>query len=636
MPSDRILDVRPRSTGEILDDAWRVYAADAPQLLLLLGLFHVPAFCALLLLVTYTANTPATWVDRLLMAALAALCAALLPLTGVGSGACQEFLRRRADNRPAPLLACLGAALRRGVEHSAARAVLFLGVIGGLLFLLLPGCAVWMYGGTVHALLSDDKVTPAQRWSQFGREAIFDAGKAACVVLCRLPLLLLTIINLHLLVLVTLWAAGNLGGFDVSVLQVQLSEGNPPYLLSLILLAWLLLAPFHEAGNFLLYLDTRVRQEGLDLLYHVQRVFATPERAKAVVGALVGLLVGLSWFIAPAAAAPPKNETRLAAVRAGQQDVTRIADEIRATKTYLSGSRWETQLRAVGTRLSRAWGPDAGQLAWFASAIADFGSLDQQQALGVLSGLQDRLALLEDTMPATEKPEGSADRPRPSKDDVKNLLRPRHYEEEPSSKPEEDPHKDEVKHPEIKHDGPGGGAGGGSGGVIAPGVGAAGFGQVAWMILLGLLIAVVVGALVFLGIHLYRNRSRKPKQPKSETEAAAETEPPPHEQPVAVLWQQAEKLAQDGRYLDALRSLYRAVLSLLHRRQLLRYESTRTNGEYVQEVRLAPQAPAEVREPFERLTNLFERKWYGDRGCESAEFLEGRGLAEEIQSAVRA
>jgi uncharacterized protein DUF4129 len=303
----------------------------------------------------------------------------------------------------------------------------------------------------------------------------------------------------------------------------------------------------------------------------------------------------------------------------------------------LSGSRWETQLRTVGSRLSRAWGPDAGQLAWFTTAIADFGSLDQQQALGVLNGLHDRLSVLEDTLPTAEKPEGTTDRPRPSKDEVKNLLRPRHYEEEPSSKPEEeDPHKDEVKHPEIKHDGPDGGAGGGSGGVIAPGVGAAGFGQVAWMILLGLLIAVVVGALVFLGIHLYRTRSRKPKKPKSETEAAAETEPAPHEQPVAVLWQQAEKLAQDGRYLDALRSLYRAVLSLLHRRQLLRYESTRTNGEYVQEVRLAPQAPAEVREPFERLTNLFERKWYGDRSCESAEFLEGRGLAEEIQSAVRA
>ena len=73
----------------------------------------------------------------------------------------------------------------------------------------------------------------------------------------------------------------------------------------------------------------------------------------------------------------------------------------------------------------------------------------------------------------------------------------------------------------------------------------------------------------------------------------------------------------------------------MHRRQLLRYESTRTNGEYVQEVRLAPQAPTALREPFERLTDLFERKWYGDRGCEPAEFREGHGLAEEIQGLVR-
>ena len=65
--------------------------------------------------------------------------------------------------------------------------------------------------------------------------------------------------------------------------------------------------------------------------------------------------------------------------------------------------------------------------------------------------------------------------------------------------------------------------------------------------------------------------------------------------------------------LEAVRSLYLAVLSLLHRQHLLRYEPTRTNGEYVLQVRLAPQAPPELHAVFEGLTGLFEGKWYGER-----------------------
>jgi hypothetical protein len=641
MPSDAILDVRPRTTGEILDDAWRLYAADGPQLLLLLALFHVPAFCALLLLMTYAPAQPPTWTDRALQFSLAGSCACLLPFTGVGSGACQEFLRRRAENKPVGLGECLGAALWRGFEHSAVRAVMFLGVFAGFLFLLVPGCALWMYGATLHTLLADDKVPPHQRWSQFGREAVFDAAKASGVVLSRLPLLLLAVVNLHIFAVILLWVASNLAGFDTALLSMQLEpSSNGAYLLSLFLLAWLLLAPFHEASNFLLYLDTRVRQEGLDLLYHVQRVFATPERAKAAAGALVALLAGLLFTAAPAHAQQPRNESRLAAIRKAHQDIDRIAEEVRAANPYTNGERVERRLLTVRSRLEVAWGrggDQAAQFAWFTAAVKDFSTLDQQHAISVLSDLQNRLSLLEDALAPPEKAEPAATgHPKPTKEEVKNLLRKRSYEDTPAAPKQDDPHKDEVKHVEVKHDGPEGGGGGPpSGGVITPGVGGAGLGQVGGWLLLGLFLAVLVAALVLLGIHLYRNRSRKPK-PKTETASLPEeAEPPPPEQPVAVLWQRAEKLAQEGRYLDALRMLYRAVLSLLHRKQLLRYESTRTNGEYVQEVRLSPQAPTELREPFERLTDLFERKWYGDRGCEPAEFQDGRGLAEEIQGIVR-
>ena len=104
MPSETV-EIRPRTTGELLDDAWRLALADYPWLGLLSGLFLVPFFCVVLLLLTRP--TPEGWALKPLLPALAAL---LLPLTGLGSGACQELLRRRVGGRPARAAGCLAAA----------------------------------------------------------------------------------------------------------------------------------------------------------------------------------------------------------------------------------------------------------------------------------------------------------------------------------------------------------------------------------------------------------------------------------------------------------------------------------------------------------------------------------------------
>ena len=58
---------------------------------------------------------------------------ALLVLTGLGSGACQEWLRARAERRkPTPFAGCLAAAFRRGLPHAAARALALVGPLLGL------------------------------------------------------------------------------------------------------------------------------------------------------------------------------------------------------------------------------------------------------------------------------------------------------------------------------------------------------------------------------------------------------------------------------------------------------------------------------------------------------------------------
>src|SRR5437764_762280 len=106
MSEDAPDQVRPRSAAEVLDDGWEIALADGPALLALALPFQAAAFAALLTLLAHPA--PEGWSVWL----WPACCAALLPLTGLGSGACQERLRHRAEEQPAPLWRCWLAALR--------------------------------------------------------------------------------------------------------------------------------------------------------------------------------------------------------------------------------------------------------------------------------------------------------------------------------------------------------------------------------------------------------------------------------------------------------------------------------------------------------------------------------------------
>ena len=149
----------------------------------------------------------------------------------------------------------------------------------------------------------------------------------------------------------------------------------------------------------------------------------------------------------------------------------------------------------------------------------------------------------------------------------------------------------------------------------------------------GLLLALVAAAVVL----ALRNRTPAPVKTKAPTAGYATPSPAlpqPDDTPAPTLWRRAEELAAKGEYLEALRTLYGAVLALLHRRRFIRYETMRTNGEYVDQVGHAAEAPPGLHDPFERLTTLFEWKWYGERACDDRDFGAGRRLAEEVRALV--
>src|SRR5438445_11466556 len=112
------VEARPRSTVEILDDAWRIAFADAPLLLSLSALFILPALVSLLVLLCQP--PPDAWWARLWLPALTAL---LLPLTGLSAGACQEAFHSWAEGYPIRFGECLRAAAQRGLNHVASQAL---------------------------------------------------------------------------------------------------------------------------------------------------------------------------------------------------------------------------------------------------------------------------------------------------------------------------------------------------------------------------------------------------------------------------------------------------------------------------------------------------------------------------------
>jgi hypothetical protein len=649
--------IRPRTAGEVLDDAGRLALADAPLLLALSALFNVPAAAALLALL---AQPRPDWL--VLQVLLPVLTALLLPLTGLASAACQEVLRRRAEGGTVGLRPCLGAALRGWLDHIAARApvalvevvVFWLALVcwqrlgglnvlsaGALLFLALPLLGTWSVGSAVHPILTGGEGRLFQALGAAAAEATRHAGKALAVNCARLPLLGLAVLNLLAAAEVLLWVAGNLGGLDTATASVLLSAGNPTWIAALTLLACLLLSPFVEACNFLLHGDARARYEGLDLWYRVRQLFPLPDRERA---AVVLLALGGALALAAPAAAAPRMEEQLHTVREVRQDLGRIRHEVEEAKPYPGGGRWAPELQRLARRLDPAGGPNRGSYRWFYRGVEEFPPhRDQKSAVQVLTGLEQRLDATEQNLAGLAEAaarEEEAGAPPRSKEEIKDLVPKREDvrpEKEAGPADGERRPPEEARRPRIRRDdeGPdGGGPAPREGPGVLPAAPAGGFGVVSWTVLLGLLLAIVVVACVL----FFRDRGRQAPVTQGQ---AGKKEPSlddvlsrPEPQTAATLWRRAEELAAAGNHREAVRLLYAAILAVLHRGGLIRYEATRTNGEYLDQVRASPESPGDVHEPFRRLTGLFELKWYGERGCRAEDYQACRGLAEQIRGLV--
>ncbi len=311
-------------------------------------------------------------------------------------------------------------------------------------------------------------------------------------------------------------------------------------------------------------------------------------------------------------------------MRTTRLELSQVRDAVKAADPYPGGGRWVGRLDMLTSRVEEL---GANRFRWLRKGLVGFADRNQASAIRVLNDLEQRLLAVEDSL----TPTGAG--PGPGHDEVKGLLRPRDDTGKPAKIPRKVAKQPE-KRPREKGDDKGEPDKRPKGefavrrgdGLIQPG--GAGVSPLFWPILAGLLLAVVLLALVL----WWRGREGPPRPTAPAGEVSVQPPPPaPHEQAPAALFRQAEELARAGRFKEASRSLYHAILSLLHRQQLLRYEVTRTNGEYVRQVRLSPTAPPGLHEPFSRLTTLFDDLWYGDRSCAASDYARCRELAEEVR-----
>ena len=105
------------------------------------------------------------------------------------------------------------------------------------------------------------------------------------------------------------------------------------------------------------------------------------------------------------------------------------------------------------------------------------------------------------------------------------------------------------------------------------------------------------------------------------------------EEPVALpspasLLDRAASFAEGGQWRGAIRFCYLGLIARLEREDLLRYDRSKTNWEYVRE--LERNLPAI--EPFRRLTADFDLTWYGMRKVSRAEYTYFRTGCEEVMS----
>ena len=586
------LELRPRGPVAILDAGLRVCVRSSGVWALTLpgGALVTAALIHLTDAVTHQRDVglPALWFT------LAWLARGLFH--GAACHHVQELLLGQSSGEPT-VWASLRAALARA--PSLLSAVTYLFFFNALTLVMSLGLSFFF----LSAHLVGYAATMLGRGSPLGlyvlcARMLGPARMGATWVRLLLLVQLLVFLNLHIGANTLLFIGRQLLGIDLTFAERFASLDNAPWLVFLAAVTFTLFEPLRAATATLLLVDGRVRQEGLDLLAAVQQL-PSPKTARAALVLLA--LLGTGLLATPARAQQPEELVSPAAMEQRLGELAEYCDlkdgstkEWRRTFSSLSPAEARKFQRLVRGVEEEVFGDE------------DCGALDK---------LEQGITLANQTA-ELEKAQADARATQARARDI--LARPEFQVPEPQTEKAEDTEGTEPPGPWQKFlqglakwleelfkrsasETP----------TRRPDAGAAG------MSVANLLVVVLVaGVVVVLALVLLRALGKDPKADEgsqldvSTQDAATLAADPTNalSRPPEGWAHLADELAARGEYREAVRSLYLALLSRLHREGVIHYDTTLSNWDYLRQFR----SRREWLPSFRELTRRFDFAWYGN------------------------
>ncbi|XXF76002.1 DUF4129 domain-containing protein [Myxococcaceae bacterium GXIMD 01537] len=606
------LELRPRGAVALMDSALRLCAREPGVWALTLpsGAFVIWALLNL-----------AEAVGRGRALVLPSLLLTLAWLTrGLFQGATCHYVQEvLVGTQPPGALSSLRAALARTPSLMAATGYLF--VVNGVTVGLSGGLSLFFVSSHVvgYAVTMQGKGSVLGLYGTCARMLGPARGAASGVRLLMVLVQVLALFNLHVASNFFFFLARKLVGVDLTFAERFASLDNPTWLLFLVALTFSLFEPVKAATASLLLVDGRVRQEGLDLLAGVQQL---PERGTAKAGvakasARSAALVLLCALLAGPSLARAEPASSGMGARLGElaehcgQDAEQAREWQRTAEGLSDAERMKFQ------RLLRR-----------AESLA----FEDEECDAAVRQLEQGVALAEQTV-ARERANPNA---RASAARAQAILQRPEFAVAPTVE-KETPVK-ELAPPDTslwkrftqwlektleelfkRKDRPAPDRGGDrSAGSQAANV----------------LAIVLIGAvLVVLGGLLIHALGGKKKRETAGLEVSTLESTALSEDPASALskppegWAHAaDALAARGEYREAVRCLYLALLSRLHREGAIHYDIALSNWDYLRHFK----GRREWLPPFRELTSRFDFAWYGNVPVGAEGYRAFRALTEPL------
>ncbi|QRK04611.1 DUF4129 domain-containing protein [Archangium violaceum] len=440
------------------------------------------------------------------------------------------------------------------------------------------------------------------------------ARGSATAVRVLLWVQLLVFFNLHIAANTLLYVGRKLLGIDLTFAERFASLDNTSWVVFLVAVTFTLLEPLRAATSTLLLVDGRVRQEGLDLLAAVQQL---PTRSAALVlfaflgTCLLGTPVHAQQSEAPASRAALEQRVGTLAGQCELEEPT--VAEWRRTVTSLSQTeavKFQRLVRDVEQEVYENEDCEAlERLEQGVALAARTAELEKQQADARAAQAHARDIL---ARPEFQVPEPEAPKEKPE-EDVEPPGAWRRFIEWLAEWLEKLFRRDET----------------------APARPTSFTGVSGQQVVNVLVVVLIAGVLVVLTLLLLRALRGEKKAEGTQLEVSTLDAKTLADESMNALsrppegWAHlADELAARGEYREAVRGLYLALLSRLHREGVIHYDTTLSNWDYLRQFR----SRREWLPSFRELTLRFDFAWYGNVPVGAEGYRDFRALCAPMLS----